>query len=653
MVLFSQAICETILKENGIMRKFMKIMALAACFTVFAATAFASTQDYVYNTWAVKGFQNTTGWYHSVFEGTFDIDLGLVNANKTSYNGTISSTDTGWSNGTFTHQDILQYRGETFFNADRDFSFVNGLTPDLDVIVNATPNATVQNATFHGFSAADKCFAYLASNNTLGTWNGTNSSMFVMVNNGTLQISDMVTAVQGGDTWYFYGLYGNNSGDFGLITTRVGNFTYANSALSVGVVDPNAGTAVKNATLTSGNSGIDIFNGTNYASDIIVFRNATVDCNSEVIAGVDFNATSNIGTLTVAIKGDQFTSTDVYGKVWSFLAFNGSSAASTLGKITVGDAGNIDSGKISLVSTGATPAGVTVPNGNVRVAAFDAAPGGPQTVITVQDAAGVLLVNATGRMVKTANKNLFVGVVTNGGGGLEETLVIMTAPSSSSPVAGFNVTETNTLAPTGVTVSGFAANATPNPTAAQQTAWGWTDFQPITSELFAFNASVNASSAFMVWVNATVDQGTGLTIGDNVILWKVNNTGATVNSVGVAGRAFTYDASLDDVTAAAVANKIGRWCLYDHDLADCLASGQELADNRVYQIRFVTQDGTWDLDATSGLLVDPVTLLRTDPTGASDGDGSSGCVLNPAAGFGLEWLLILLAPFVAVFRNRF
>jgi hypothetical protein len=69
-----------------------------------------------------------------------------------------------------------------------------------------------------------------------------------------------------------------------------------------------------------------------------------------------------------------------------------------------------------------------------------------------------------------------------------------------------------------------------------------------------------------------------------------------------------------------------------------------------FWVNWVVKDnGSYDSNNTlAGSIIDPVVL----GTGGSS-SSSSGCVFNPAAGFGLEWLLLMLAPMVAIVRSRF
>lgn len=80
-----------------------------------------------------------------------------------------------------------------------------------------------------------------------------------------------------------------------------------------------------------------------------------------------------------------------------------------------------------------------------------------------------------------------------------------------------------------------------------------------------------------------------------------------------------------------------------------MATADTLKANTVYSVNLAIKDGgSYDTDsAANGVIVDPTIL------GTADSSSSSGCVFNPAQSFGLEWLMLMAAPFLAVIRNRF
>jgi hypothetical protein len=65
---------------------------------------------------------------------------------------------------------------------------------------------------------------------------------------------------------------------------------------------------------------------------------------------------------------------------------------------------------------------------------------------------------------------------------------------------------------------------------------------------------------------------------------------------------------------------------------------------------WIKDNGAYDAISTAGTVADPgfVTTLSSGSSSSS----STGCILNPNAGFGLEWLLALLAPLAVWLRLR-
>ena len=71
-----------------------------------------------------------------------------------------------------------------------------------------------------------------------------------------------------------------------------------------------------------------------------------------------------------------------------------------------------------------------------------------------------------------------------------------------------------------------------------------------------------------------------------------------------------------------------------------------------YYVNFVIRDnGAYDGNKTSKYITDPQ-ILGTVVPGGSSSSSSTGCVFNPTAGFGLEWLLLLIAPALGIVRSR-
>ncbi|WP_432738805.1 hypothetical protein [Maridesulfovibrio sp. FT414] len=125
---------------------------------------------------------------------------------------------------------------------------------------------------------------------------------------------------------------------------------------------------------------------------------------------------------------------------------------------------------------------------------------------------------------------------------------------------------------------------------------------------------------------------------DNLRLYKINP--------------FTTSSSKLNYAGSATTATDGAWWISSQTAGGYLAKDSVLDASETYYVNWVVKDnGSYDANSTlAGGIVDPV-VLGSVPTSTSS--SSSGCVFNPAAGFGLEWLLLMLAPMVAIVRSRF
>lgn len=96
----------------------------------------------------------------------------------------------------------------------------------------------------------------------------------------------------------------------------------------------------------------------------------------------------------------------------------------------------------------------------------------------------------------------------------------------------------------------------------------------------------------------------------------------------------------------------GAWWISTNVAGGHLDGDSVLDVDTDYYLNWVVKDnGRYDANSTVDRgIIDPV-VLGSVPTSSSS--SSSGCVFNPAAGFGLEWLMLMLAPMVAIVRSRF
>ena len=94
------------------------------------------------------------------------------------------------------------------------------------------------------------------------------------------------------------------------------------------------------------------------------------------------------------------------------------------------------------------------------------------------------------------------------------------------------------------------------------------------------------------------------------------------------------------------------WITTQDDQTKPLSSDTTLTADKTYSVWFAIKDqGEYDLNNVATQITDPIVPVMAIAGGSSS--SSSGCVFNPTAGFGLEWLMLMAAPMIAVIRNRF
>ena len=693
-------------KGKGSMRKLFTCLSLFALLTVFTvgqAAAFTIgnfVDDTAVGVFTVKGMQVNGTMGESANASTiagFNGTLTLAsNSSVIDQYGNFTSTGGFFvipSNGTVAYQ-IDQSPGYTWFATNGSSLGSVGTDVNFKLQLNAgSPKLTTE---FYGYTTSDnKVIVPSATGSnpatggvfqtSAGDENHNGTAMLALVNTGSLTPATSLTAIQSG-TWSFFTLAANASiensaNDLNVQTPvyayRMGNLTVSSSNVaSVYFWDSEDATGSVVGTLTASEdiNGVTIQNASasnnlsaiSYAGNWTIMGNATLDANSEVfIANDRFGAPSltaapnyaNGTQLTVALKGAELidADSDLQGK-WKITSLGGQGIHSVddllIGNVYVDDLKDITDGAIFSVTEGAATntAFTTSAKGSMtwqdRTINSDTF-----TEVVIKNNGGTILANATGRMLNSANKKLFVGVLFDAAAvssGQPTGMLFMSGTASGAPKATIDATENN------LTVQGFTVGLGANATLLGANYWNLTN--PVTSDFFGFTGTPGADVRVLVTFNATIDDPTGLTVGgSSVNLFKVDN--ATSNRQGV--KEFTYSTTLtDDVkvnsNASLTDSDVGTWCLFDPAAAAqfCEGTGTALEAGKTYTVAYVVKEGSsWDLyNGDAGVLVDPVFIA-----GAAGGSSSSdsGCVLNPAAGFGLEWLLLLAAPLLAVLRNRF
>ncbi|WP_031480605.1 NHL repeat-containing protein [Maridesulfovibrio frigidus] len=140
------------------------------------------------------------------------------------------------------------------------------------------------------------------------------------------------------------------------------------------------------------------------------------------------------------------------------------------------------------------------------------------------------------------------------------------------------------------------------------------------SPLATFTATVSSSGANGVFsFNSTSLNGT---VAD-VVLMKCYEANGTSIPFG------SYASVADPDTE-------GAWWMED-DSENYLPSETVLTLGTNYWVNYVVKDnGKYDTDPTLGVIKDPAALGVQSPS-----DTGGGCVLNPTAGFGLEWAILM------------
>lgn len=248
---------------------------------------------------------------------------------------------------------------------------------------------------------------------------------------------------------------------------------------------------------------------------------------------------------------------------------------------------------------------------------------------------------------QTADKDYAVGIYQPAYGARNGAQLVVMVPDSAivgNPVfagtsfqsnASFEQTTAGAAAP-----FNFLYNSTTEFLTAAEMKAQWTslpsDFTPITG-LIGFNATNpggapqgSVTKGNTVYATFQVPfTGVGYKVSE-LALYKVFPTSAkTVRSLSYAGKDVSTGKTTD-----------GAWWISQLANGGALAADSDLEPNQDYFLNYVIEDGG-DYDYRTGEkreFGDPI-ILGAKPVSSSS---SSGCVFNPAAGFGLEWLLSLI-----------
>ncbi|MGE4297094.1 MAG: hypothetical protein AB7E47_03610 [Desulfovibrionaceae bacterium] len=698
------------------MKKLLTVLFVFAAlltFTVSSATAASFFVQQNSTTWTILGLQgngSTAGYNASSLAGTMTLTTppaGVVS----NYHGIgAGRIHVSQSNGLNTQTYYIKPVVNATYSTATTSGYVyasnvmpvpfgmtgmngtgNGSTYDISLAGVAAGNLLigVSNATTYksdGFNG----LAPAVDNVVVGTLAahvsrnlGTNMLVFVQPK------TDTTTAMVNATAWYMYSTCqsGLNS------VSRIGYVNTSNSLTYSIMYDGAANTTTTSETLTWAVNADGTVNASTTSFNF--GANATLDMSGYSIFAVG-NA-SNAQCFSTFVKGASFTTSDLSGKEFNTVGFgmNGTSINSTASSIgyyrmegtAINSTASATTSYLPVVSAGPIHGNAT---GTIAVAS--ATYGATHTKLTLGD--------TTFYGVMRTDGQLFVGIATDTNfmtrGG-----IYYLVPQGAAPVSALAQTTAQVVAATGIDfnvattalratyglldnatqyfvdvtavqdyTTSMAANGsyTTDAKAAIDATNNYTDAQYIDD----FNAPAGftkvtnfAAQAFTL----TVD-----TLNTNkyaIIEWPLtsstnlgNLAGKTTSSVqmykfmniSTAGNQTVAMTMVPGTNATTGIKRDGYywWAKASNDAAiltghtfvrDTYDSGDQ------YVLWVVLADnGQFDADKGVSNIIDP-------PVGAtitgSSSSSSSGCVFNPAASFGLEWMLLLIAPVVAVLRNRF
>ncbi len=425
----------------------------------------------------------------------------------------------------------------------------------------------------------------------------------------------------------------------------------------------------------SGLRNLRIVNGSITSPNPWIAQNATVNPANTTMIGFSNASDGGAPSLMVAFKdgtvGDASDFTNRYIKIVS--AGTGKAGASSaegnssgrMVQMTVDGDGKISSGNMTIiggnpassVSLGRSPhvedmsiAGYTMNLGTRTIADVQF------RNITLLDEDG----HGTGDEIFgrwNKDKTAFAGIWFTTSGTYQLTFALPTAAASSNFTKATPTTTywTNATLAADFSVAGTYNGEMTMSAESMRDAYGLPSyFTPLTGVKY-FNASTaTVAPSAKIWgydgvyfTGSYTVSGIGGSL-DTYRIYKLQNT----TSDGAA--ASTYSSRLFTRQDSRTTSKDGSWWM--EQAGTVLTSGALLDPSVEYNVYFVIKDdGNYDLskDTTGTIqILDPQVLGTTTAVPGSS-SSSTGCVFNPAAGFGLEWLLLLLAPAIGIVRSRF
>ncbi|HAS89076.1 MAG TPA: hypothetical protein DCS48_07195 [Desulfovibrio sp.] len=605
-------------------------------------TTFNSTHLIAYS---IKGGIEATTVGNSSLYGNIGVNnesTGATMANYGQSNGTntAQNSSTMRVNTTYTNIDGLtalgQVNGSSVLTGTTQaglsapigapYFFIN--TPSYDLM------AGVSNATFAMSRDGD-------------TETGANFALGYV--NGTFLGTDVYSS---GNTWDMYAVgfnYYNNKPYYMVGQVKINSAPGTDNAQvkyaqydSDGTLTDNTSSWITyNATTGNGNQLMSIF----YKGQTPMVENATINKDRNLIAG--YAVEDSYKHFVVLIKnGQTLSDSDIRNRGFK-LVYAGSGLSKALNNATLGLMdmqvdnalslkGNyvINSGRTGIDEAGDSLNGYTVALANTDQFKLTQS----NMTLTAADA-DTLAGNFYGK--QSADKSYAVGIYQSAFGGAKYSYNLAVMIPNSAVVANIQSANVAYQNNSTITTAGYniARNNTEYSKDALRTAFTGipSSFIPLTNAI-GFNATfvgMGAQKGDVYYTFQVPFSGVGNRI-DTLDLYKIFPTDAKTV------RSFSY---ASEPTSAVD----GAWWISQAVGDGYMSQDSYLLPGTDYYINYVLKDnGNYDYRSQAREFGDPIVLGVNDSSSSS-----SGCVFNPAAGFGLEWLLLMLAPMVAVVRSRF
>ncbi len=547
---------------------------------------------------------------------TFNTSLGSVTGLMKTYKHSAAA-----ANGTH-----FLFNASTYFIPAGNYQALFGLSNST---INATGDASssqwTKYSTGHGMS--------MVTGFVNGTFNGVASTT---------------------DTWDYYA-YGSNQINAKPIVI-VGQVQVT---ANTGANNARAKFTVVNGTKTDSTSAWITYNATGITKNsmalvrgtgMTLLSNSTINVDRNLIVG-STNATEgkNPNNLFVIMikNGSNLSVNDIQGHAFRQVYVGSESATKTLGNATGALLQYSLDNNLNISGAAATfmpnrvhgqqlDANATALDGFSAALASTNYFGLSQSNMTFSDTTGTAVGAFYGK--QNAEKTFSVGIyepIKTSGTGYALSVVVPASAATASIVAANAAYQNNGT----LTLHGLALNSTGYTKTGLRTEWTGipSEFTPL-SEVKGFNATYTESQKGNVYYTFQFAfDGVGDQV-KNLRLYKVFPTAAkTVRAYNYAGSATP---SVD-----------GAWWISTAVGDGYLNSNSFLSPSVTYYVNYVVRDnGSYDYKTVAKQIGDPV-VFGSVPTSSSS--SSSGCVFNPAASFGLEWLLLMLAPMVAIVRSRF